>query len=297
MDTSPPLLRYRNREIRAADLALIRKILQEEPDLGRSGLSLELCRRWDWRQANGDPAQYACADLLLRLHERGLVELPESRRKPKAMPHREHPVLPADLIPIPWLPVSGPLGTATLEVRPTTPEERLGVRVFVERYHYLGWRAPIGEHLFHAAFLDGELVAILVWAAAAAHVPAREHLIGWDDPTRRHWLHLIANNTRFLVLPWVRVKHLASKVLATSTRRLAADWTATHGHPVYLAETFVDLQRFKGSCYRAASWRCLGRTAGRSKRGNQFLHGSSPKGIFVRELHRRALPLLREAGR
>jgi hypothetical protein len=291
MDESSPLLRYRNREVREADIAVVRTMVLERPDLGRTALSLELCRRWDWRQANGGYAQFACADLLLRLEERGFVELPPRLKGPKVK--RKHPLLPAGLIPIPWLPVSGPLGSATLEVRPTSREERFGVRVYVERYHYLGWQAPIGEHLIHAAFLDGELVALVLWAAAAAHVMARERFIGWDEQTRRRRLQLVANNVRFLVFPWVRVKHLASKILAASTRRLTADWTQVHGHPVYLAETFVDTGRFRGTCYRAAGWRCLGQTAGRSKRGNQFLYGSSPKGIFVRELHRRALPLLR----
>jgi hypothetical protein len=294
MEPSPPLLRYRNREIRSEDLATIHELMRARPGHGRLDLSRELCALWGWRQANGAPAEYACRDLLLRLSERGLLEMPLPRlRRPGAL--KRHPLLPAELIALAWLPVTGPLpqSSTAFEVRPTERQERDGVRLFMERYHYLGWCSPIGEHVLHAAFLEGELVALLCWAAAAARVPTRERLIGWDEATRRRHLHLVANNTRFLVLPWVRVRHLASKVLSASTRRLSADWQAAHGHPVLLAETFVDTARFRGTCYRAANWRYLGQTAGRTKRGNQFLHQGTPKAVFVRELHRKALPLLR----
>jgi hypothetical protein len=296
MDASPPLLRYRNREIREEDLAEIRELMKARPELGRQDLSQELCATWGWLQPNGSPAEFACRDLLLRLGERGLLELPPPRYRRPAVVRRKHPLLPPELIPVAWLPVTGRLASARLQVRPTEPQERDGVRLFIGRYHYLGWHAPIGEHVLHAAVLEGELVALLCWAAAAARVPTRERLIGWDESARRQRLHFVANNTRFLMLPWVRVPHLASQVLAASTRRLAADWQAAHGHPVHLAETFVDSARFRGTCYRAAGWRYLGQTAGRTKRGNQFLHEGSPKAVFVRELHRKALSLLRGDG-
>ena len=292
MSASPTLLRYRNREIGESELAQIRA-LASEPGLVRQELSRRVCRLWEWRQTNGGYAEYACRDLLLRLQTRGLVTLPE--RVTKRRTHKTHPPLPVELIPVAWLPVNGPVDLTALEVRPTTAEERSGVRVYLEKYHYLRYRPPIGEHLFHAAFLGGELVALVGWAAAAAHAPLREEYIGWEEEQRRQRLHLVANNVRFLVMPWVRVKHLASKVLALSLRRLSRDWTAAHGHPVHLAETFVDTTRFRGTCYRAANWRYLGQTAGRAKQGNQFLHAASPKALFVYELHRRARQKLLEA--
>jgi hypothetical protein len=293
METSPTLLRYRNREIRQAEIVQLQELIDRGGSAGREELSRRICEVWDWRQANGAWATFACRDLLLRLAERGLVSLPRRERKAPPRSGCNHPELPYDLMPIAWLPVAEPVSLSALTVRPTTAEERFGVRVHLARYHYLGYRAPIGEHLFHAAFLDGELVALLSWAAAAAHVPLREQYIGWDEQRRRHGLHLITNNVRFLVMPWVRVKHLASKVLALSLRRLSRDWQAVHGHPVHLAETFVDTSRFRGTCYRAANWQCLGHTAGRSKRGNQFLYGATPKAVFVYELHRHARRLLR----
>lgn len=159
-----------------------------------------------------------------------------------------------------------------LIVRPIAAEERLGWRLYMERYHYLGDRPIVGEHLY-AALLEGELVALLGWAAAAFRAPLREAYVGWDEATKRRRLHLVANNIRFLILPWIRVRHLASKVLAMNLRRLSADWQKVWTHPVLLAETFVDTTRYRGTCYRAANWVCLGETAGRSKRGNTYRRG------------------------
>jgi hypothetical protein len=294
MAPSQPLLRYRNREIRESDLALIRRVMADQPELGRTALSQMLCAQWDWRQANGALAEYACRDLLGNLEQRGLLELPQAQWARSPTGRRQLPLVPTELIPLAWWPIEGPTDLDSLEVRPTSAEERFGVRVYLERYHYLGYARPIGEHLFHAAFLDGELVALLAWAAAAAHAPARERFIGWDESTRRRRLHLVTNNVRFLVMPWVCVRHLASKVLAASLRRLSRDWLAAHGHPVWLAETFVDTTRFCGTCYRAANWTRLGHTAGRSKRGNDFLRGATAKALFVYELHRHARRWLRE---
>ena len=163
------------------------------------------------------------------------------------------------------------------------------------RYHYLGDRAIVGEHLLYAAFLDDELVALLGWASAALRAPAREKYIGWDEATKVRRLHLVANNVRFLILPWVSVRHLASKILAANVRRLSRDWEEVWKHPVVLAETFVDTSRFRGTCYRAANWIYLGETAGRSKRGNQYLHGGTRKALFAYPLRRDATRVLRAA--
>jgi hypothetical protein len=164
----------------------------------------------------------------------------------------------------------------------------------MDRYHYLGDRPIVGEHLLYAGLLRGELVALLGWASAALRAPLREKYIGWDEATRVRRLHFVANNIRFLVLPWVRVRNLASKVLAANLRRLSGDWEAVWKHPVVLAETFVDTTRFRGTCYRAANWLYLGETAGRSKRGNNYLHGGTRKALFTYPLRRDATRFLRE---
>ena len=289
---SAVLWRYRNRDIRAADLEALRSLVAQHSQVGRKAFPRIVCQAWDWRQANGAWSECACRGLLLRLEERGAIVLPARRQ---ARPRRRQlPVLPVHLVPLIGLEVCAPQADLDqIEVRPIAPEERLGWRLFMARYHYLGYRAPIGEHLLYAAFLDEELVALVGWAAAALHAPLRERYIGWDQPTKRQRLHLVVNNVRFLVLPWVRVKNLASKVLALTVRRLSADWAHAYGHPVYLAETFVDTARFRGTCYRAAHWRYLGQTAGRRKQGNTYLHTATPKALYVYPLDGQARQRLR----
>ena len=281
----PPLLRYRNREIRGADLVLIESLASR--GLTRSQLFRAVCEAWGWWQGNGKPSIQGCQDLLLRLAERGHISLPPRQRRPPS--RRELPVLPLDLVPLAWLPVRDPEADLdSLSVRPIAPEERLGWRFFMARHHYLGACPIVGEHLLYAAFLGSELVALLGWAGAALQAPLRDGYIGWDEPTKRLRLKLVANNIRFLVLPWVRVKHLASKVLATNLRRLSADWQKSWGHPVWMAETFVDTSRFRGTCYRAANWLYLGHTAGRSRHANRYPRNGVPKALFVYPLRRHA---------
>lgn len=200
-----------------------------------------------------------------------------------------------DLIPLVRLEVHDPdADLALLQVRPIAPEERLGWRLYMDRYHYLGDRPVVGEHVLYAAFLGGELVALLGWASAAFRAPLREAYVGWDEATKRRRLHLVANNIRFLILPWVRVRHLASKILALNLRRLSPDWQRVWKHPILLCETFVDSTRFRGTSYRAANWLYLGETAGRSKHGNNYAHGGTKKALLVYPLRRHATQCLRE---
>lgn len=294
------LVRYRNRAITQADLDFIRRTIASDPTIARVALSETLCRAWDWRQANGEWAAYACRDLLLRLDEWGHLRLPPSgRRTSSSKPRREHPLLPRDLIALTGLALEPScIDLKDLEVRPITHEERMGWRLYMGRYHPLGDRVIVGEHLLYVALLGGELVGLLAWASAAFRSPLRERFIGWDERAQRQRLHLIANNTRFLVPPWIRVKNLASKILALNLRRLSRDWEAVWKHPVLMAETFVDTSRFAGTCYRAANWICLGETAGRSKRGYVLKYkprdALAPKALYVYPLHRRACRLLRD---
>jgi hypothetical protein len=287
------LLRFRGREIGERELGWLRQTIAESGWRTLRELSRIVCVAWEWRQANGSPSEFACRDLLLRLEQWGHIDLGVRRRRGPSGSGRKRRGIPTELIPIAEIPLTdAEANLDELVVRSIEREERLGWRVYIERYHYLGWRPPVGEHLLYAAFLDTELVALLGWASAAFRVPVREHFIGWDEPTKHRHLHLVANNVRFLVLPWVRVRNLASKVLAYNLRRLSRDWQAVWGHPVLLAETFVDTARFRATCYRAANWNYLGHTAGRTKRGYQYLNHGAPKAVFVYELHARACQLL-----
>ena len=294
-DSAAVVLRYRNREVTTGDIGFLRQ--QCGAWTTRGDMVRAVCEAWRWQQVNGSPSLYACTDLLLRLEERGELELPppaKSRRSRARRPLASLP-LPVDLIALTGLEVRDPeADLGQLVVRPIERDERVGFRVYMERYHYLGDRPIVGEHVLHAAFMQGELVALLGWASAAFRAPLREAYVGWDEVTKRRRLHLVANNIRFLILPWVRVRHLASKVLALSARRLSADWQVVWKHPVVLAETFVDTTRFRGTCYRAANWVYLGQTAGRSKRGNSYSYGSSKKALYVYPLGRHATRRLRE---
>jgi hypothetical protein len=164
---------------------------------------------------------------------------------------------------------------------------------YVQRYHYLGYRGIAGKALRYVAILEGEWVALLAWGSAAFRCRARDQYIGWDEKTREKRLHLVTNNARFVMLPGGEVKNLASKVLSLNLRRLAGDFQKIHGYPVVLAETFVDISRFRGTCYRAANWRYLGLTRGYAKHGGSWRHHGQPKAMYVYPLRRDGCELLR----
>ena len=170
---------------------------------------------------------------------------------------------------------------ATLLVRPISADEQLGWRAHIQRFHYLGDAALVGESLRYAAYLDGELVALLSWSAATLHNRPRDRYLSWDEATKRANLHWVVNNARFLILPWIRQPHLASRVLGRTLRRLSRDWEQAYGHPVVLAETFVDTSRFRGTCYRASNWLYVGETKGWSKSGGTYRFNGLPKSVWL----------------
>lgn len=281
---SPPiLLRYRARNIGPAELVVIRATIAAHAAAGRTRISQVLCALWDWRQPNGQLKEYACRDLLLRLEERGYLTLPPRRRAP------DGPCQQDRLGPPP--PPGPPLTAAdlgTLVVRPVTPAERPRWKACLAAHHYLGYARGAGEQLGYCATLGDTLVGCLAWGAAAYRNGPRDRYLGWDLATKRARLPLVVQNTRFLLLPWVRVPHLASKVLAATCRRLRADWQARYGHDLLLAETFVDPSRFRGTSYRAANWVCLGATQGARKQGNRYHRHGVPKLVFVYPLQPQA---------
>jgi hypothetical protein len=179
-----------------------------------------------------------------------------------------------------------------LEVRPIFPDEKIKWNELVKSHHYLGLRAIVGESMRYVAILDGVWVALVGFGAAALKSRHRDGFIGWKPAVQWQRLKLLANNVRFLILPDVRIKNLASKVLSLTTKRLSADWQAAYGHPILLAETFVDDNRFLGTCYKAAGWLLLGKTRGFKRNGKKYYQHGNLKTIFVRPLSRNALYLL-----
>ena len=256
--------RYRGRAIGAEDVTFIRKLIAQHPRLSRRKLSVKLCEAWQWRQANGAPRDMVCRGLLLMLHRAGAIELPKVRQvSPNPLARREPP--PA--MHVDQTPITDPFQhIVPIEIEPVrrTADEPL-FNSLMEHHHYLGYEQPVGEHLKYLAWSDGRPIACLAWSSAPRHLGSRDRYIGWSAAARRANIRLIAYNTRFLILPWVRVPHLASHLLARVAARLKRDWEQLYSHPVYFAETFIDPGRFRGTCYRAANWKLLGVTTGRGK--------------------------------
>lgn len=260
----PAEWRYRGRIIRAEDVLFIRRLITENPRLSRRKLSSKLCEAWDWKQANGALRDMVCRGLLLMLHRAGEIELPAVRQiSHNPFVRRERPQ-PA---PIDMTPLTGPLTElrpiSVQQVRRTSDESLFNS--LIEHHHYLGYEQPVGEHLKYLVWAQGRPIACMAWSSAPRHLGSRDRHIGWSAEARRRNIRFVAYNTRFLILPWVEVRHLASHILGRIAGSLSKDWEQLYGHPVYFAETFIEPGRFRGTCYRAANWRLLGLTTGRGK--------------------------------
>lgn len=258
------LLRYRGRVVTASDLATVRALLATA-GISRRALSLRLCELWHWHQPNGLPCDAICRGLLLWLHRAGHIELPPPQWTTRKAwrPRTSAPLVLIDTTPI-TTPLAA-LGPVTFHQVRRTPDEPL-VNSLLAQYHYLGYQQPVGEHLKYLVVAGDRPVACFAWGSAPGALGLRDRFIGWDAPARQRHLRLLAANTRFLILPWVRVPHLASHLLGRMAARLSADWEQVYAHPIVWLETFIDPARFRGTCYRAANWIVLGRTAGRGHR-------------------------------
>ena len=269
------------RRIEPAEFFELRELVASHPEWSRYRLSRELCVLWDWRTPTGQWKDMAARTLLGKLAERGWLELP-ARRWLSPNRHRLAPPPPRSW---PTTPITGQLS----EVSPLTITEvsaqadgRAEVRAALVQFHYLGYRTPVGENLQYVV-RDGSqrLLAVLVFGAAAWKCAARDRWIGWSPDQRQAHLGWIANNQRFLILPSVDVRHLASHVLGGVARRIAVDWQTKYGHRVILLETFVERDRFAGTCYRAANWRALGATQGRSRQDRHRTLTVPVKEVYV----------------
>jgi len=257
-------LSYRGREVTEADLAFIRQLIADHPTASRRALSRKLCQAWNWVQPNGMLRDMVCRGLLLALHRAGHLELPTPRYKLSTPWVRHGGRAPVDLD---RTPVLGPLAVIQplhFQLVRRTSQEPL-FNSLIQQYHYLGYTQPVGEHLKYLVYSGERPIAGLAWSSAPRHLGCRDRFIGWSAEARRRNIRFLAYNLRYLILPWVQVPHLASHLLGWMARVLPEDWTRIYGHPVYFLETFVDPQRFRGTCYRAANWIVLGRTTGRGK--------------------------------
>jgi hypothetical protein len=273
------LITYRGRAITREDVRFIREMIATHTGESRRTLSTKLCEAWQWRQANGALRDMVCRGMLLMLHRAGHIELPPV----KFVPHNP---LAKRARPVPVLLDTTPIAVTLRDLQPLefmlvrrSGEEPL-FNSLMEEHHYLGYEQPVGEHLKYLVWAKGRPVACVAWSSAPRHIGVRDRYIGWDQQTRRRNIRFVAYNTRFLILPWVTVPHLASHILGRMAARLSDDWEQAYGHPIYFAETFVDTERFRGTCYRAANWVVLGKTTGRGKQSNSHVPNRSIKEVL-----------------
>ncbi len=275
------------RIITAGEVTGILELIQEHPDWSRRRLSRELCVMWDWRNAKGELRDIACRTVLLRLHRAGEITLPVGQHNGNN--HRcEDSIVEVNVDESPLcVDLSGLRPVNLVVARTGSVEDRL-FKYLVGRHHYLGLSRIPGETLSYVAFsADGRPVACLLFAAAAWKTAGRDSFIGWSPAQREANLSLLANNTRFLILPWIKVKCLASHILSIARHRISADWTDKYGHDLDLPETFVDSSRFSGTCYKASNWTWVGRTVGRTRNDRRHRISTPVKDIYVYPLNPR----------
>lgn len=282
---------FSGRTFSIEELQLIQAISADCAALGRTEIARTLCELLQWRRPTGRLKHHECRLLLEQLQARGIVTLPPvrllGRRGPREVP------LTAQSAPQPELSGSvGQLLPLMLELVPAAPGGSSQLwRELLARYHYLGYRVPVGaslRYLVRSPRAPGQVLACLLWTSPAWKIAARDRWIGWSEDQRRQNLPYLVNNARFLILPWVHIRGLASAILARCARQLPEDWAARYGVRPLLLETLVDPARFRGTCYRAANWLPLGRTKGRGRmdRSHQA-HGRAPKELYVYPLCRK----------
>jgi Domain of unknown function (DUF4338) len=261
------ILRFRGLSVGEAEIAFVRDLIAAHPQASRRRLSALLCEAWNWRQPNGQLKDMLCRSLMLLLHRQGHITLPAKRKETinNVVARRTRPTQPTLPLEMPALAMSlkelGPV--EILSVRRTAREDLF--EQLMREHHYLGYTQPVGEHLKYVIYARGQLVAAMAWASSTPNVAHRDRFVGWTKEQCAHNIHLVAYNTRYLILPWVMVRGLASHLLGKIARRISRDWQQLYGHPLYLLETFVDPERFAGTSYLAANWIYLGLTTGRGK--------------------------------
>jgi len=281
-----------SRKTSKEEIQFVQKFIQKHPNLHRTALSKELAKVWNWRDRSGRLKDMACRTFMLKLHRQGRIILPPPRRPAVErkscfleVPHLKAPIACSltDVLP--------------LRIEIVSPGGKLSslFRHFLTKYHYLDYRGTVGKNMSYLIYdIQDRPVACFSFGAAAWQTDPRDSFVGWSHETRKTNLDFIVNNSRFLILPWVKIPHLASYLLGALSRRIQKDWIRKYHHPIYLLETFVQKDRFKGTCYKASNWIYLGDTKGRTRNGqSQKQNPEAPiKEIYVYPLHRRFRELL-----
>lgn len=272
-------IRYRTKTATTEDIDLIKTLIANNPSDSRYALSVKFCKETGWLQPNGAPKDMVARGYMLALYRAGYIDLPPKKKNP-ANPFvlRKKP----DTVDVDCSPINSNLKTLLplkfMQVRRTALEKLFNS--LIEQYHYLGYAQPVGEHLKYIVYLKDRPVACLAFSSAARHIGPRDKFIGWNSRIRKQNINLICYNTRFLILPWVKVKYLASYILSKAANIISSDWNKIYNHRLYYIETFVDKQRFAGTCYRAANWVYLGDTKGLGKDSTNKIPNRSIKAIY-----------------
>lgn len=272
------ITKYQGKQVSTDDIAFINNLISTNPGASRRELSKKLCECWNWRQSNGHLKDMVCRSLMLHLHRSGYISLPPVTCRPNnPLAQRQKPEKTSiDTTPITQLPTNEIIQIH--QVRRTTLENLYNS--LIEQYHYLSFVHPIGEYLKYIFTIGQRPIACIGFSSAVRHIKCRDNFIGWSKTQRESNLHLIAYNTRFMILPWVSIYCLASQLLSRVIKRIANDWQMHFNHPVYYLETFVDTERFDGTCYKAANWRYLGNTTGRGKNDQTHQQNRSLKAVW-----------------
>lgn len=257
-------LHYCGRVFTGIEIEAIRRLIADTPGAHRAGLSRLVCEQLGWRRADGHIKDMSCRVAMLRMQDDGLIYLPAplnsngngrpyGRRTPQAEPGLHPIVAPASAL-------------VDLHLEPIVDRKASHLwNEYIDRYHYLGYQPLPGAQMRYFAWAKGRVLALLGFGAAAWKTAPRDRFIGWTHNQRESKLHLLVNNTRFLILPWIHSQNMASRLLAMATRRLSDDWQERYGYRPVLVETFVEIPRFHGTCYKAANWIYIGQTQGRGK--------------------------------
>ena len=278
-------IKYQGKVATTDDVEFIKRFIAENPHDSRRTLSKKLCKAWNWVQPNGALRDMVCRGFLLQLHRAGYIKLPPRKFTPNnPFVNRESP----PKVEIDQTTICSTLSKIQpLEIRQVrrTSFEKL-FNSLIAQHHYLGYCHPVGEHLKYIVSAEGRPIACMSWSSAPRHIGCRDRFIGWSADIRKKNLHLIAYNIRFLILRWVKVPYLASHILGRIAKVLPVDWQRVYNHRIYFLETFVDTERFKGTCYKAANWIYLGNTTGRGKNDQTHKANRSIKAVWGYPLSR-----------
>ena len=257
-------MRYCGRDFTEDELTWIRQLIKDRPEISRKDISVLFCQEKKWLKPDGGLKDMSCRVAMLRMHRDGHLTLPAPKTK-HTKPYKKLRTLWAIEQPE----ITKKAGEFNLVLEIVTSKSSALWNEFIDRYHYLGYKTLPGAQLRYFVKSEGQVLALLGFGAAAWKTAPRDVYIGWDKATRKKNLHLVINNARFLILPWVRSKNLASKILSLVTKQICSDWQQKYNYRPVLLETFVEKQRFQGTCYKAANWKGVGETCGRGKLGSR----------------------------